>query len=1080
MQRKLLVATVAAGPILALAFAAPAARAQNPTLTISTATTAPVSTATAVNGGPGDIVVDTSGSITLSAPGNIITLNSNNNITVNDPITARDLENSTGILVQGGNTGNVILNGTDVVASSYQPTDTDGDGDLDGPYTQGANRFGIRVVGPGTFTGNITMQAASALLVTGADSAGISIEAPMVGNLTTTSSNAVTGDRVYGVHVTAPLTGVVRIQGTTTATGLAATGVALDGDVNGQTIIQGSVTATGFRYTTRATLASDRAKLDADDLLTGGPGVRIGGNMSGGVIFDIAPTVTQDTVDANGDGIFDYLQVDSDNDGITDAAEGTSLIDVYGSAPGVLVGSTTQAITLGPVTGYNYGLVNRGTVTADGVFDGYAATAIQIGTSAGLGVNITNGFYNSGGVAANSYEADATGLRVLAGSNIPLILNSGSISASAATEGTGAFTARAIAIAQGANVPAINNSGAITATSSGPTMSATAIEDLSGTLTRIDNSGSIGGTVTNTTTTPTTGRGIAIDARANTAGLTVVQTGTISNDGGVDTDGDGVDDSKEPFIRGDVLFGSGNDTLQLTNGTLSGAMSFGAGADTLSISGGAIAVGAVTDSDGRLAINLDKGGLSISNAETIRATSLHVTSADSQLVFAIDPAANTNTRISVGTANIANNAQLGVSLKSVLDSSQRYTVIDAGSLTAGAIRSSLLGAPYLYLSTATADTAAGKVYIDVRPRTAAELGFNSTEAGAYSAVLQALKNDEALAQPLLTQSDRAGLVHQYDQFLPDLGHGTFDALSYANEQVAMGIAARPDPYERYGPDSVWGQEINSLIRTETDKTMGSDTQVFGFAGGYEAMGEYGGALGVAVTYLNVQERDNDAQVGERTDSNLLQADVYWRRNVGGLTFTVGGGGGYVWLNGHRSYFSGDLNGDGVNDVERDNSANWNGFTGHAFSSVSYQADFGHFFVRPDGRLDYAYLHEGERKESGGGSGFDLLTRARSSSALNASAGMTFGATFGHDFWWRPEIRVGYRQQVAGSYGDTVAQFTGGTPFTLASANNKDGAITLDMALRAGTPMSYLALEGGVAAAKKQKRYNVRLAGRMMF
>jgi hypothetical protein len=62
----------------------------------------------------------------------------------------------------------------------------------------------------------------------------------------------------------------------------------------------------------------------------------------------------------------------------------------------------------------------------------------------------------------------------------------------------------------------------------------------------------------------------------------------------------------------------------------------------------------------------------------------------------------------------------------------------------------------------------------------------------------------------------------------------------------------------------------------------------------------------------------------------------------------------------------------------------------------------------------------------------------------------------------------------------VAHFSTGTPFTLASADTKDGAITLDMALRAGTPMSYVALEGGVAAAKKTKRYNLRLAGRMMF
>ena len=62
MQRKLLAATVAAGPLLALAFAgAPvAALAQT---TISTATTAPVATATANAGAPSNIVVSTAGSI---------------------------------------------------------------------------------------------------------------------------------------------------------------------------------------------------------------------------------------------------------------------------------------------------------------------------------------------------------------------------------------------------------------------------------------------------------------------------------------------------------------------------------------------------------------------------------------------------------------------------------------------------------------------------------------------------------------------------------------------------------------------------------------------------------------------------------------------------------------------------------------------------------------------------------------------------------------------------------------------------------------------------------------------------------
>jgi hypothetical protein len=368
----------------------------------------------------------------------------------------------------------------------------------------------------------------------------------------------------------------------------------------------------------------------------------------------------------------------------------------------------------------------------------------------------------------------------------------------------------------------------------------------------------------------------------------------------------------------------------------------------------------------------------------------------------------------------------------------------------------------------------------VRPRTATELGFRRSEAQAYDAVIQALKKDTPLAAPLLAQTTSEGLNRLYDQLLPEQGQGLFDALAYSNGQLSQAISQKPDLFDRYGPDSVWVHEVNTLVRQENGDTLGSDTQVFGFTGGYEAMGEYGGALGVALSYMNVQERDNAAQVGERTTASFVEGMAYWRRSMGGFRVAVGGGGGYGWMQADRRFFSGDLNADGVNDLARENSADWNGVLGQAFTSVAYEQAFGRYYLRPEGRLDYLYLNEGARKETGGGAGFDLNVAKRSSSTLDGLAALTFGATFGHDLWWRPEIRVGYRQRLAGSMGATVANFGGGSPFRLTAENEKDGALTFDMALRAGTPMSYVAVEGGVAAAKRTKRYNVRLAGRMMF
>jgi outer membrane autotransporter protein len=170
----------------------------------------------------------------------------------------------------------------------------------------------------------------------------------------------------------------------------------------------------------------------------------------------------------------------------------------------------------------------------------------------------------------------------------------------------------------------------------------------------------------------------------------------------------------------------------------------------------------------------------------------------------------------------------------------------------------------------------------------------------------------------------------------------------------------------------------------------------------------------------------------------------------------------------------------VADVILTNTAHWNGATANAFAGLAYEQPLGRFYARPEARLDYVYFSEGQRVETGGSDGFDLIVDAREFSNLSADAGVVLGANFGKDVWWRPEVRVGYRQTLAGDIGDTVAHFRGGTPFTLSSVDDKQGAVTLGFAVRAGSGMSYLALEGGAEAARKQTKYKLRFTGRAMF
>ena len=1082
MQRKVLVATVAAAPLLAMGFAALAETS------VTTARTTPIATSTAAGATTADDVrITADGSIKPTTAGAIVTLDSNNKVVNAGTLQTTGVNDSVGVLVIGGRTGSVTNSLAITLDEDYTPTDTDSDGDLDGAFAQGSNRYGIRVTNAGTFTGDILNDGTGTITIEGNNSAGILLEGPVVGNVTHLGAISVVGDNAYGVRIAAPVTGKVTLGGSTSVQGVGAVAQAIDANVNGALVLQGSASATGYRYTSRATSADALAKLDADDLLQGGPAVRIAGDVTGGVLLQ---------------GINYSSKVGTDGNTvtttITSSNTGSSAISAFGSAPALQIGSATQNVTLGAAGAGDlaYGLVAKGTITAAGVYDKVAATGVSVGAGGGKTTTIAGGIRNDGTVTATTYEADSTGLILNSGANVGEILNRGSISASAASFASSGVTAsaRALVLGAGSTTTSLNNSGALVATRVGETGDAVAVLDQAGTLKTITNTGSIRTSLTapgykadgTVATVTTSGQAIALDLRANNSGVTFTQKGptdytstTTFPTTDTVTSADATSTTLAPVTIGDVLFGGGNDTLNLWSGTLVGAMSFGAGQDRLSIDGGGVALGKLTDSDGKLDIAITNGSLGIVNTDTINITSLNV-GAKGKILFSADPAAGLNTKLVVsGPTTIATGAELGIRLANLVKQPTTFTVIQGSNISVGSIGSGLLAeSPYMYVATSRADT--NNVYIDVRQKTAAEIGLNRAETSAYDAVYTALGKDSALAGTFLNQTTRDAYRDLYDQMLPDQGEGLFAALQSVSQQISAATMYRPDPGDRYGPDSVWVQEITSLTRRDTSQTLGSDTQAFGFVAGYEAMGDAGGALGLTLAYTSVEEHDTVAKVGEQTTASFIQTGAYWRRSVGGWRMNAGGGLGYGFFKGDRRFISPDDNADGGADLILKNNADWKGLTANAFAGMAYEQKFGRFFARPEGRIDYVWLREGKRAETGGGDGFDLTVAKRTSSNLSGEVGVVLGADFGKNVWWRPEVRVGYRQTLAGSVGDTVAHFNGGNPFTLAALNDKDGAITAGFALRAGTPMSYLGIEGGVEATKKQKRYNLRLAGRAMF
>src|SRR5690606_6797302 len=288
---------------------------------ISTAITQPVKTSTIKNGAADSITITSSGSVKPSG-GTAVTMDSDHAVTNQGTIGISNASGAIGILAAAGTSGNIVNSGTITVDESYTPTDADNDGDLDGPFAQGSNRFGIRT--GGTHSGNVVNSGT--ITVEGNDPRAIRLVGALTGNLIQDGMTKVVGDRSVGVRADA-ITGNVRQAGEVSAQGEDAIGARFAGDVTGAMVIQGKISSTGYRNTTAP---SSTDKLDADDLLQGGPVVLIEGNVTGGIHLAVAPK------DSDAD------DKDEDDDGIEDAKEGNAALTSYGAAPALAVGATDR------------------------------------------------------------------------------------------------------------------------------------------------------------------------------------------------------------------------------------------------------------------------------------------------------------------------------------------------------------------------------------------------------------------------------------------------------------------------------------------------------------------------------------------------------------------------------------------------------------------------------------------------------------------------------------------------------------------------------------------------------------------
>ena len=1022
-------------------------------------TSAQILTSTAGDGGvPDDVTVDTGVTVTIDDERSGIIVDSDNALTLDGTIRSDDIDNVTGVELQGGADRSFTQNGAILIVEDFTPQDTDDDPFQDGGFALGEGRTGILISGASPFQGNVELASASTITVEGNDSFGVNLaNTPMMtegltGNLMTDGQISVTGDRSTGVNLASNITGNVSNGGTVTARGTDSQAYAISGDINGGFATSGTLSASGYRFTTRPAFGGDtattgREDLSAEDLQQAGSALNISGNISQGVLLE---QVLVQAVDADGVGIV------NDEDEPVLIVSQTSQISQTGSAPAILIDGDGQQIAIGLVaqitdptdadfdSDLQYGFINQGTASASGVFDDVNATTVSLAN-----VTIDGGVRNSGTLTANTFRApnpttltDGDGVaRVLVLGNQAIadeINNSGAIVASVSESvdeiyfdreniiAPRSLLAVAIDIGEGATVQELVNTGAISALLIGRDGTAIAIRDSSGTVTRVDNTGTISalGTTSDTLGLEATEFNlVALDLSASTMDIEINQS---QNPDSVNT----------PVIRGDILLGSGNDSLIVSAGGVAGDVDFGSGSDSLSLSGGSVFLGAIENTDNLDLSVTDGSTFALGSDNTIQVSDALIDSTSVYRPVINGATGNASTLTSTGDITFEAGATINPILDSIIGTNTlEYTLASAANLTIGDLASLGAGeAPFLYnTSLSLSDPNTLVVTLDLRDPTASlangGLGLDAVQSAAFGSVVNGVFQGGPVLEALAASSDLGNAFSNiteaeefyaaYNQILPEFS-GAAKQFILANVDGAVGAVGSHLDTARRSPDKPGGAWLQEFFYFADRELAGQSEQYrgngFGFSGGLDTeLGPFH-AVGITGGFASTEVEDvigGDEPLQVRT----YQLGAYAGFEKNGFNIDLYGGGGLSDFEQTRLVTVGDFFGSAEGE--------WQGSHANAALRAGYEIALNDkFWARPSVSVDYLYLNEYGHTETGT-SGVRLNVDGRRSETAAATAMLNVGADFmGKRTWIRPSLRVGYRNEFMSDPVETAFRFQG--------------------------------------------------------
>jgi hypothetical protein len=1059
----------------------------------------------------GDLTINSGAGISFkSATTPLLLIDSSNTVNNGGALTSADQDKATAVIIQAnGFTGSFTSNG------SIGLTGT------------GSGKTGIYLQGLSSFTGNVTLDTNSTVTIVGPSSNGLQSDPGTVLN----------GDWLLaGTFAMNPGTSTSSSSSTSTAITIAN----LLGTTNGNVVISAASSYSAIGNGTQGFVLS--GALNACNTVAVPSCTEIGTFSNSGVIA-VAGVATRDPKGNNPESgsaviIENSLAGGFLNNGPVNTADTTGAASISGNGvvPVVLVGSTvTTSVHLGAVTSDatngTFGFINRGTIAASPLDPNKSAITLRFSGAAATPVTVDGGLFSSGIISTTATTVtpgsavSTTAIEIDDFVTIPKIVVSSQATASGSSMGTVSSTVtgpqggQAVAIliggvtagaASGTSVPEIDiQAGArvvASANASEPanttisTLAAVAIQDVTNSLTVINNAGTISAIAKLTdsaTNTPIllTGGGTpvahAVNASLNSVGLTFNNSGTVI---------------------GDVLFGAGSDTYTVQGtgpaavATHTGAINFGfsiggSNTDTLHVGQFANVAGAIT-AQGTLDVKVDgTGSLTVQNIVTTPGTAL--------TAHNFDVAGGTPT--SAGTVNVtvsqnagavpiisASNevtfgggANLGIQYGSFITTGGNFTLISAptGFLGIGASDVARYNAqvsggagstlPFLFQSASVQKVNDGAghdiLQLTIVPKTATQLGLTGYAKAIFPFANTAVATDDALGAAMVTGiNSQADAQKAYDAYAPNLSGGARAIAVSLTDQSTGVVAARIRQLRLFtkepGDLTLWGNEFGQYISNQggnvpdppgvinSGPASGFKDHGFGFSLGLDTGSPEGGWYGAAFSFYTGDINENGDR-DAKTNSLWYMFTGYsdWRGR--GLFLDSELNVGLVDFKGKR--FINLLNPATNSTFTREADNKHSGLMGSFGVTAGALLNYSGVFVIPQISLDGMSMREEGYTEVNGGSGFNLTVKPTYANSMRIFLGSEFrGDVNMGDFFLQPAARIGYRYDFLNDptklhvqFADLQPAVTGNQPgpsFTMQGPDPSQGNIVAGAGLNATT------------------------------